>query len=180
MNIIDKMVQLTRLEDLFQTTIDDCSKEDLANCTRLLAINLAQYLAKYGKLSQTDLRKLFKNKEIDHETALLFTESMLQCTLALAQITGKHELIEEIKETVATTNALDTDTPAPTKKYLGETHFHSERLFHHRNLDNNEGGWYFSLRGGAIHGPFETREAALQNLEDQIKSFRENGDTGKR
>lgn len=180
MNIIDKMLQLSRLEDLFQITIEDCSKEDLANCTRLLAINLARYLVKYGKLSQTDIHQLFKSAEIDHETALLFTESMLQCTLALAQITGKHELIEEIRETVAITDLSEALAPDPTVSYLGDSHFHSERLFYHSNLDNNEGGWYFSIRGGTIRGPFESRETALQALDKLIRVFRENGETGNR
>ncbi len=56
--------------------IAESTKEDLAECARLLALNLAQYKAKYGELPLE---------------AKLLANGILGMTMVLATVTGRFE-----------------------------------------------------------------------------------------
>ncbi len=63
--------------------IAESTKEDLAECARLLALNLAQYKAKYGELPLEDHQAMLEAK--------LLANGVLEMTLVLATVTGRFE-----------------------------------------------------------------------------------------
>ncbi|MFQ5488581.1 MAG: hypothetical protein ACE5ET_09100 [Gammaproteobacteria bacterium] len=174
------MVQLTRLDDVFQESIDNCNKEQLADCARLLAINLARYRHKFGRLPAPEVGKLLNSDNMDPRTAALFADGMLQCTLALAQAMGRKEVIDEIREIVEFNSDLPLDLDATAQTYQGNPHFDSDRVFYHSTLAGKDDGWYFTVRGGQIHGPFPDKAAAQQALDELVSEFQAKGETGDR
>jgi len=178
MNAIDKMVQLARLDEVFQENIDNCSKEQLADCARLLAINLARYRHRFGRLPAPETGRLLNSDNMDPQTTSLFADGMLQCTLALAQAMGRKDVIDEIREIVEFNTELDLEDTAQT--YRGNPHFGSDRLFYHSALAGKDDGWYFTVRGGQVHGPFADKAAAQQALDELVSEFRAKGETGDR
>ena len=63
--------------------IAESTKKDLAECARLLALNLAQYKAKYGELPLEDHQAMLEAK--------LLANGVLEMTLVLATVTGRFE-----------------------------------------------------------------------------------------
>jgi hypothetical protein len=56
--------------------IDDMSKEQLADCARLLALHLADYRLRFGDIPQRDFLSLLGIVEITDEQARLLREGM--------------------------------------------------------------------------------------------------------
>ncbi|MCI0401470.1 MAG: hypothetical protein L0Z68_09300 [Gammaproteobacteria bacterium] len=77
----------------FYLVLDDLvaksGKEDLVECARLLALNLAQYKQEFGELPQEGYKKLRVAKSIDEKTPKLVASSMLEMAIALAKATGR-------------------------------------------------------------------------------------------
>jgi len=63
--------------------IAESTKADLAECARLLALNLAQYKAKYGELPLEDHQAMLEAK--------LLANGILEMTMVLATVTGRFE-----------------------------------------------------------------------------------------
>lgn len=62
----------------------------------------------------------------------------------------------------------------------GRACFRSKRIFYHNALDADSSGWCFTVRGGQVYGPFETKSFAVQMLAGLIEKFKRSGDTGGR
>ncbi len=77
--------------------IAESSKEDLAECARLLALNVAHYKSKYGELPLEEHQAMLETQEIDKDLAKLLARGMLEMTMTLATVTGRLEEYERLK-----------------------------------------------------------------------------------
>ncbi len=77
--------------------IAESTKADLAECARLLALNVAHYKAKYGELPLEEHQTMLETKDIDEEVAKLLTSGVLEMAVVLALVTGRSEEYEEMK-----------------------------------------------------------------------------------
>ncbi len=82
-----------RLDDM----IAQASKEELAECARLLALNVAHYKAKYGELPLEEHQAMLEANDIDEEMAKLLASGVLEMAVVLALVTGRSEEYEEMK-----------------------------------------------------------------------------------
>ncbi|MCI0400759.1 MAG: hypothetical protein L0Z68_05605 [Gammaproteobacteria bacterium] len=77
--------------------ISDSSKDDLAECARLLAFNLALYKQKFGELPKELYEKMLTIESVDDETGAVLASGILEMGIMLAQVTGKLDEIEKFK-----------------------------------------------------------------------------------
>ncbi len=77
--------------------IAESTKADLAECARLLALNVAHYKAKYGELPLEEHQAMLEADDIDEEMATLLTSGVLEMAVVLALVTGRSEEYEEMK-----------------------------------------------------------------------------------
>ncbi len=77
--------------------IAQASKEDLAECARLLALNVAHYKSKYGELPLEEHQAMLEANDIDEDLAKLLASGMLEMTMTLATVTGRLEEYEKVK-----------------------------------------------------------------------------------
>ena len=64
------------LEKLLNRIISECSKEDVAEAARLLAMNLAHYQIKYGEMPLEDIDVMSEEYELDDlQIAILCTSA---------------------------------------------------------------------------------------------------------
>ena len=73
MTDLSRFTEHYKLADLL---IDQASKEQLAECARLLALNLAHYQGLYGEVPLSDTLALLDATEPNDEQALLLTDGM--------------------------------------------------------------------------------------------------------
>ncbi len=77
--------------------IAESTKEDLAECARLLALNVAHYKAKYGELPLEEHQAMLDADDIDEEMAKLLESVLLEMAAVLALATGRSEEYERMK-----------------------------------------------------------------------------------
>ncbi len=77
--------------------IADSTKADLAECARLLALNVAHYKAKYGELPLEEHQAMLEADDIDEEMAKLLASGVLEMAVVLALVTGRPEEYERMK-----------------------------------------------------------------------------------
>jgi len=77
--------------------VADATKEDLAECARLLALNVAHYKAKYGELPLEEHKAMLEADDIDEEMAKLLASGALEMAVVLALVTGRSEEYERMK-----------------------------------------------------------------------------------
>ncbi len=77
--------------------VADATKEDLAECARLLALNVAHYKAKYGELPLAEHQAMLEANDIDEDLAKLLASGVLEMTVVLALVTGRSEEYERLK-----------------------------------------------------------------------------------
>ncbi len=77
--------------------IAESTKADLAECARLLALNVAHYRAKYGELPMEEHQAMLEADDIDEEMAKLLASGVLEMAVVLALVTGRSEEYEEMK-----------------------------------------------------------------------------------
>lgn len=70
---LSRFTEHYKLADLL---IEQASKEQLAECARLLALNLAHYQGLYGEVSLSDTLALLDATEPNDEQALLLADGM--------------------------------------------------------------------------------------------------------
>ena len=94
---------LERFQNFFleiEKLISDSSKEDLAECARLLAFNLALYKQKYGELPKEAYKKMLTIESIeslDDETGAVLASGILEMGVMLCQATGRLDELEKLK-----------------------------------------------------------------------------------
>ena len=96
------MTSLAEFKDYYKrldTMIAESTKADLAECARLLALNVAHYKAKYGELPLEEHQTMLETKDIDEEVAKLLTSGVLEMAVVLALVTGRSEEYDRLKET---------------------------------------------------------------------------------
>ena len=171
MSLIDTMIRCTRIDGILDDCLTDSSRDDLINCIKFLAIELAQHQNQHGPLTNQDLQQLLVS---DQHSAQILTDGLMQSAIALAQVTGRHEILNRLRQ--------DLHLVRQDEQILQEMQpwSQSERLFHHETENSDQSGWYFSVRGGRIYGPFSTEAEARTMLDGMILHFRESGDTGGR
>ncbi len=94
------MTSLEEFKDYYKrldAMIAESTKEDLAECDRLLALNVAHYKAKYGELPLEEHQALLEADDIDEDLAKLLASRMLEMTMTLATVTGRLEEYETLK-----------------------------------------------------------------------------------
>jgi len=67
-----------------------------------------------------------------------------------------------------------------SEKPFHDSYFRRDRYYHLSSFVDDEAGWYFYTRGGAMHGPYPSREAAQARLEKLIAGYIMSNDTGGR
>ncbi len=77
--------------------IAESTKEDLAECARLLALNVAHYKAKYGELPLEEHQAMLETQKMNEDLAKLLASGMLEMTMTLATVTGRLEEYEKLK-----------------------------------------------------------------------------------
>ncbi len=77
--------------------IAESTKENLAECARLLALNVAHYKSKYGELPLEEHQAMLEADDIDEDLAKLLASGMLEMTITLATVTGRLEEYERLK-----------------------------------------------------------------------------------
>jgi len=73
---------------LLDEAMAKASKDEIAECARLLALNLAHYKQKYGELPLNEQEQLATETEVTDETARLLASGMLEMAVTLALVTG--------------------------------------------------------------------------------------------
>ncbi len=74
--------------------ITESTKADLAECARLLALNVAHYKAKYGELPLEEHQAMLEVDDIDEEMAKLLVSGVLEMISVLALVTGRSDETE--------------------------------------------------------------------------------------
>jgi len=69
--------------------IAESSKADLAECARLLALNVAHYKAKYGELPLEEHQAMLEVDDIDEEMGKLLASGVLEMMSVLTLVTGR-------------------------------------------------------------------------------------------
>ncbi len=77
--------------------VADATKEDLAECARLLALNVAHYKSKYGELPLEEHQAMLEANDIDEEMAKLLASGVLEMMSVLTLVTGRSEEYERMK-----------------------------------------------------------------------------------
>ncbi len=91
---------LEKFKEYYKTLdqmIAQSSKEDLAECARLLALNVAHYKRQYGELPLEEHQAMLETGQIDEGLATLLASGMLEMTMTLAVVTGRSEEYERLK-----------------------------------------------------------------------------------
>ncbi len=69
--------------------IAESTKENLAECARLLALNIAHYKAKYGELPLEEHQAMLEVDDIDEEMGKLLASGVLEMMSVLTLVTGR-------------------------------------------------------------------------------------------
>jgi hypothetical protein len=85
MTDIEDFVAYTRLTD---ELIERATKDQLADVTRLLALNCGYYQARFGDVPQEVLLRMVRKETLDEETAALLVAGMQNLVSVLAEVTG--------------------------------------------------------------------------------------------
>jgi len=87
-------------ESVLARLVDECSKEELADCALLLAMNLANYKSRFGELPSENFKELLVTDTIDEDTARILMEGSEEMIKTLAMIAGESEdeMIDEDDE----------------------------------------------------------------------------------
>ena len=99
-NITNNLERFQNFYLEIEKLISDSSKEDLAECARLLAFNLALYKQKYGELPKEAYKKMLtieSIESIDDETGSVLASGKLKIGVMLCQATGRLDDLEELK-----------------------------------------------------------------------------------
>ncbi len=94
------MTPLAEFKDYYKgldEMIAESTKADLAECARLLALNVAHYKAKYGELPLEEHQAMLQADDIDEEMAKLLTSGVLEMAVVLSLVTGRSEEYERLK-----------------------------------------------------------------------------------
>ncbi len=94
------MNALTEFKDYYKRLdemIAESTKADLAECARLLALNVAHYKAKYGELPLEEHQAMLEADDIDEEMAKLLASRVLEMAVVLSLVTGRSEEYERMK-----------------------------------------------------------------------------------
>ncbi len=86
------MNALTEFKDYYKRLdemIAESTKADLAECARLLALNVAHYKAKYGELPLEEHQAMLEANDIDEEMAKLLASGVLEMMSVLTLVTGR-------------------------------------------------------------------------------------------
>ena len=93
------MNALAEFKDYYKrldTMIAESTKVDLAECARLLALNVAHYKAKYGELPLEEHQAMLEADDIDEEMAKLLASGVLEMAVVLALVTGRSEEYDDL------------------------------------------------------------------------------------
>ena len=82
---------LRAYESLLARLVSECSKEELADCALLLAMNLANYKAKFGNLAIENFKELLTTDTIDEDTAKILMQGSEEMIEILTLISGKSD-----------------------------------------------------------------------------------------
>ena len=74
---------------MLDARLQEATKADVAECARLLTLNLAHYKLKYGELPLTEQEAMAETDQISPEMADLLASGMLEMMTALEQVQGK-------------------------------------------------------------------------------------------
>ncbi len=77
--------------------IAESTKADLAECARLLALNIAHYKANYVELPLDEHQAMLEANDIDEEMAKLLASGVLEMAVVLALVTGRSDEYERLK-----------------------------------------------------------------------------------
>ena len=89
---LDDYLAYARLADQI---IELATKDQLADVTRLLALNIGYYQQRYGDVPQDTLLKMVRADDLDEETLALVPAGMQNLVSALAEVTGLTDELED-------------------------------------------------------------------------------------
>ena len=78
-------------ESMLARLVDECSKEELADCALLLAMNLANYKSRFGELPSENFKELLVTDTIDEDTARILMAGSEEMIKTLALVAGEGE-----------------------------------------------------------------------------------------
>lgn len=71
---------------VLDSRLETASKTEIAECARLLALNLAHYKIKFGELPLSEHEQMTRAEQISPELANLLASGMLEMLAALDQV----------------------------------------------------------------------------------------------
>jgi len=83
---------LRSYENLLTKLVTECSKEEVADCALLLAMNLANYKSKFGDIPSENFKDLLTTDTIDEDTAEILMQGSEEMIKTLALIAGKFDV----------------------------------------------------------------------------------------
>lgn len=79
-------------ESMLARLVDECSKEELADCALLLAMTLANYKSKFGELPSENFKELLVTDTIDEDTARILMEGSEEMIKTLSMVAGESDV----------------------------------------------------------------------------------------
>jgi hypothetical protein len=79
---------LRSYENILAKLISECTKEELADCALLLAMNLANYKSRFGDVPSENFRELLTTDTIDEDTAKILMQGSEEMINTLELIAG--------------------------------------------------------------------------------------------
>ena len=76
-------------ENMLAKLVAECSKEELADCALLLAMNLANYKSRFGELPSENFKEMLTTDTIDEGTARILMEGSEEMIKTLAMVAGE-------------------------------------------------------------------------------------------
>ena len=89
---LDDYLAYARIADQL---IERATKDQLADVTRLLAINIGYYQQRYGDVPQDVLLRMVRAEALDDETLALLSAGMQNLISALVEVTGLRDDLQD-------------------------------------------------------------------------------------
>ncbi|NNE37019.1 MAG: hypothetical protein HKN08_01840 [Gammaproteobacteria bacterium] len=86
-----QIIDLKQQENEFLKLVDLSKREDLAQCTKFLAMYIALYRQKFGEIPEAGYEKLMNSTKLDNELATIVEDGIIEATEMLKMVLLQHQ-----------------------------------------------------------------------------------------
>ena len=90
------LTRLKQREYEFTLMVENCNREDLAKCTKFLAMYVALYRQKFGEIPNSDYKKLITSPILDSDLIEILDEGMYEAAEMLKLILSQKNMPRNI------------------------------------------------------------------------------------